>query len=129
MSGAAPCRAQNSAPLTPRARELLEFLGAFISAHGISPTLGEMCIALGINSRVSIHKLLGRLERGNYIRRMWNRQRTIEMVGSARPQEGRCLCDACNPGRYQQMATFIDALNTAPPDSLVKFLGGSRGLV
>lgn len=55
-------------PLTRRQREILDFLSAYLDAHGISPTLEEIAQHFGVN-RVTVFGHVSELERKGVIRR------------------------------------------------------------
>jgi repressor LexA len=67
-------------PLTRRQREIVDFLSAFISDKGYSPTLEEIGQGLGLSSLATIHKHLRNLEQKGMIRRRWNHSRSIQLV-------------------------------------------------
>jgi repressor LexA len=67
-------------PLTRRQREILNFIGEFISDKGYSPTLEEIGQGLQLSSLATIHKHLRNLEQKGMIRRRWNHSRSIQLV-------------------------------------------------
>lgn len=66
--------------LTPRQRQLLLFLKAYIDEHAYAPTLDDMAEQLGFASKSSPFRLLTCLERRGFIRRLSQQQRAIEII-------------------------------------------------
>ena len=56
------------APLTRRQRQIVDFLTAYVSEHGMSPTLEEIAEQFGVN-KVTIFGHISELERKGVIRR------------------------------------------------------------
>jgi len=69
-------------PLTKRQREILDFLNDFIAAHGYAPSLEEIGRRFGLSSLATVHKHLTNLQQKGFIRRTWNRSRSVEVVPS-----------------------------------------------
>lgn len=69
--------------LTPRQREVLEFLKEYISERGYPPTLREIARELGIKWTKGIEKHLQALEKKGYIKRFPG-ARSIEILGFSR---------------------------------------------
>jgi repressor LexA len=67
-------------PLTKRQREILDYLNEFIQEHGYAPSLEEIGRKFGLSSLATVHKHLTNLEEKGFIRRSWNRSRSVEMV-------------------------------------------------
>ena len=67
-------------PLTRRQREILDFLAEFIERHGYAPSLEEIGRRFGLSSLATVHKHLTNLEEKGFIRRAWNRSRSVELV-------------------------------------------------
>lgn len=65
--------------LTPRQKELLDFLMEFISANGYSPSYEEIAGGLKLASLATVHKHISALEKKNYIRRGHNQSRSVEL--------------------------------------------------
>ena len=66
--------------LTPRQREVYNFICRFQEAHGYAPTIAEIRAHLGLSSPATVHQLLSTLEREGLIRRIPNVSRGIEIV-------------------------------------------------
>lgn len=67
-------------PLTKRQREILDYLGEFIQQNGYAPSLEEIGRRFGLSSLATVHKHLTNLQDKGFIRRAWNRSRSVEMV-------------------------------------------------
>lgn len=67
-------------PLTKRQREILDYLNEFISQHGYAPSLEEVGRRFGLSSLATVHKHLTNLQQKGFIRRTWNRSRSVELV-------------------------------------------------
>ena len=67
-------------PLTKRQREILDYLGNFIEQHGYAPSLEEIGRRFGLSSLATVHKHLTNLQEKGFIRRAWNRSRSVELV-------------------------------------------------
>jgi repressor LexA len=67
-------------PLTKRQREILDFLNEFIQQHGYAPSLEEVGRRFGLSSLATVHKHLTNLQEKGFIKRAWNRSRSVELV-------------------------------------------------
>ena len=67
-------------PLTKRQREILDYLNEFIEQHGYAPSLEEIGRRFGLSSLATVHKHLTNLQDKGFIRRVWNRSRSVELV-------------------------------------------------
>jgi repressor LexA len=67
-------------PLTKRQREILDYLNEFIEQHGYAPSLEEIGRRFGLSSLATVHKHLTNLQDKGFIRRAWNRSRSVEVV-------------------------------------------------
>ena len=67
-------------PLTRRQREILDYLTEFIQHHGYSPSLEEIGRRFGLSSLATVHKHLTNLQEKGFIKRAWNRSRSVELV-------------------------------------------------
>jgi len=67
-------------PLTKRQREILDYLNEFIEQHGYAPSLEEIGRRFGLSSLATVHKHLTNLQEKGFIRRAWNRSRSVELV-------------------------------------------------
>src|SRR5205823_12405449 len=63
--------------LTKRQKEILDFIRAYRSEHGISPTQREIRESFQLSSFGTVQKHLKRLEEKGALSRDWNRSRGI----------------------------------------------------
>lgn len=66
--------------LTPKQRDLLEFIHQRLTATGVPPSFDEMKIALDLKSKSGIHRLITALEERGFIRRLPHRARALEIL-------------------------------------------------
>lgn len=67
-------------PLTKRQREILDYLQEFIQRHGYAPSLEEIGRRFNLSSLATVHKHLTNLQEKGFIKRAWNRSRSVELV-------------------------------------------------
>ena len=67
-------------PLTKRQREILDYLNEFIQQHGYAPSLEEVGRRFGLSSLATVHKHLTNLQDKGFIKRAWNRSRSVEVI-------------------------------------------------
>jgi repressor LexA len=67
-------------PLTKRQREILDYLNEFIQHHGYAPSLEEIGKRFNLSSLATVHKHLTNLQDKGFIKRAWNRSRSVEVV-------------------------------------------------
>jgi len=66
--------------LTRRQREVLDVIREFIGRNGYSPSLEEIGGSLGLSSVATVHKHVSHLVAKGLVRRVWNQNRSIELV-------------------------------------------------
>lgn len=66
--------------LTSKQHELLNFIHERLSKTGVSPSFDEMREALDLKSKSGVHRLISALEERQFIRRLPNRARALEVV-------------------------------------------------
>lgn len=66
--------------LTPRQKELLDFLAGFIDTNGYSPSYEEIAAGLDLASLATVHKHISALEKKSYILRGHNQSRSVEVA-------------------------------------------------
>ena len=71
--------------LTKRQKEVLDFLVGFVNKHGYSPSFEEIGKSLKLTSLATVHKHITTLERKGFVRRGYNRSRSIEVVQLPKP--------------------------------------------
>jgi SOS-response transcriptional repressor LexA len=68
--------------LTPKQRELLDYIEAYSQESGASPSYQQMMERLGLHSKSGVHRLVKALEERGHISRLANRARSITVQGS-----------------------------------------------
>ncbi len=66
--------------LTAKQRELLQFIHERLQESGVSPSFDEMREALDLKSKSGVHRLISALEERQFIRRLPNRARALEVI-------------------------------------------------
>lgn len=87
-----PAHAGSSGPTSPqtqaltrRQREVLDFVSRFVAEKGYSPSLEEIAGAFDLSSVATVHKHVKHLVDKGYLRKAWNRSRSVEPTpGSGR---------------------------------------------
>ncbi len=65
--------------LTKRQKEVLDFIADFIEEKGYSPSYEELAQGLQLASLATVHKHIQGLESRNYVRRLFNQSRSLEV--------------------------------------------------
>lgn len=65
--------------LTPRQKEVLDFLVRFTEQNGYAPSFEEIASGVGLASLATVHKHITALEQKNYLKRKFNESRSIEV--------------------------------------------------
>ena len=68
-------------PLTRRQFQVLELIRQSLRERGVAPKLTELRDSLGLRSEATVHELLTALEAKGYVRREFNRERGLTLVG------------------------------------------------
>src|ERR1039458_9946174 len=66
--------------LTKRQREIYDFIAEFVQSNGYSPSFEEIGAALGLSSLATVHKHINNLEAKKFLRRDYNRSRSIDVL-------------------------------------------------
>ncbi|MBI2815784.1 MAG: transcriptional repressor LexA [Acidobacteria bacterium] len=64
--------------LTRRQREVMDFIAGFLREHGYSPSFEEVGTGLRLRSLATVHKHISTLERKGFLRRGYNKSRSLE---------------------------------------------------
>src|ERR1700712_5825027 len=72
--------------LTRKQHELICFINDRLDETGVSPSFEEMKEALDLKSKSGVHRLISALEERQFIRRLPNRARALEVIKM--PQRG-----------------------------------------
>ncbi len=66
--------------LTPKQKQVLEFIQGYAESRGYPPTQQEIAARFGFRSLGTVQNYLVRLEQHGLLRRSWNAKRAIEVV-------------------------------------------------
>jgi len=66
--------------LTRRQREVYDFIRSFVAEKGYSPSLEEIGAQFGLSSVATVHKHVHHLVQKGFLRKSWNRSRSVEPV-------------------------------------------------
>jgi repressor LexA len=69
--------------LTRRQREIYDFIRRFVEEKGYSPSLQEIGAAFGLSSVATVHKHVQHLVEKRFLRKAWNRSRSVEPIEPA----------------------------------------------
>ena len=83
MQEAFPEGKENEMSVTPRQRQVFDFIARYVNAKRLPPTIAEIGQQFNMSSSASVHSILSALEREGLIKRIPNVSRGIELV----PQE------------------------------------------
>lgn len=73
--------------LTPRQKEVLDFLVEYTERNGYSPSFEEIAAGLKLASLATVHKHITALEQKGYLKRRYNESRSIEVSPDYRAAE------------------------------------------
>jgi repressor LexA len=68
--------------LTRRQREIYDFIRDYVTSRGYSPSLEEIGAHFGLSSVATVHKHVQHLVEKGWLRKAWNRSRSVEPVES-----------------------------------------------
>ena len=80
---------ERSGMLTPRQRQIWDFLVDYVDRHGYPPTVREIGEAVGLASPSTVHAHLANLERAGLLRRDPTKPRALELIGRERSGASR----------------------------------------
>jgi len=66
--------------LTKRQRQILDYVESFIEAYGYSPSFEEIASNFGYSSLATVHEHLSNLEEKGFLRKNYNKSRSLEVV-------------------------------------------------
>jgi repressor LexA len=66
--------------LTPRQKEVLDFIARFVVRNGYCPSYEEIATGLELASLATVHKHISALETKDYLKRSFNHSRSIELA-------------------------------------------------
>ena len=65
--------------LTKRQKEVVDFIAKFVDDNGYSPSYEEIAHGLNLASLATVHKHISALETKNYLKRGFNRSRSLDL--------------------------------------------------
>lgn len=77
--------------LTRRQREIYDYVCSFIAEQGYSPSLEEIGARFELASVATVHKHVAQLVAKGWLRKSWNRSRSLEPVGADPAGDGLTL--------------------------------------
>jgi repressor LexA len=80
-----------AAKLTPRQREILDYIRQEIRERGYPPSVREIGEAIGLSSSSTVHGHLARLEEKGFLRRDPDKPRAIEITGERQLRQQRFI--------------------------------------
>jgi repressor LexA len=66
--------------LTKKQRQILDFVETFVETNGYSPSYEEIADHFGYNSLATVHEHLTNLEQKGFLRKNYNKSRSLEVV-------------------------------------------------
>ena len=81
--------AERSEVLTPRQRQIWDYVVDYVDGHGYPPTVREIGEAVGLASPSTVHAHLANLERAGLLRRDPTKPRALELIGRERSGASR----------------------------------------
>ena len=66
--------------LTRRQREIYDYICSFVASNGYSPSLEEIGEYFNLSSVATVHKHVQHLVEKRFLRKAWNRSRSVEPV-------------------------------------------------
>jgi repressor LexA len=66
--------------VTRRQKEVIDFLEAFVTRNGYSPSFEEIARGMGLKSLATVHKHITNLEKKGMLDRVHNRSRSIDLL-------------------------------------------------
>jgi repressor LexA len=67
--------------LTPKQKEILDFIESFAAKNGYAPSQQEIAQHFGFRSLGTVQNYLVRLQRNGFLKRTWNAKRATQVVG------------------------------------------------
>ncbi|AJP71826.1 transcriptional repressor LexA [Sphingomonas hengshuiensis] len=95
--------------LTRKQHELICFISDRLNETGVSPSFEEMKEALDLKSKSGVHRLISALEEREFIRRLPNRARALEVLRM--PERG----ETRKPAPRKEPALLSTSSTSAPP--------------
>jgi repressor LexA len=118
--------------LTRRQREIYDFICGFVAEKGYSPSLEEIGAHFDLSSVATVHKHVQHLVEKRFLRKAWNRSRSVEPI--APPSPGLVslpLLGTVAAGvpieAIEQVDTYVDVPREFVPANVESFVLKVRG--
>ncbi len=120
--------------LTPRQKQVLDFLVTYTAKNGVSPSFEEIADGLDLASLATVHKHITALEQKGYLKRRYNESRSIEVAESYKSAERDRLRELAGPrtgleipllGRIAA-GTPVEAVSTPETLNFADFAGSAE---
>jgi repressor LexA len=100
--------------LTRKQHELVCFINDRLEETGVSPSFEEMKEALALKSKSGVHRLISALEERQFIRRLPNRARALEVLRMPERGEKKPTATASAPAPVADNVTRLNIDNIRP---------------
>ena len=87
--------------LTAKQSKLFHYLSETLKETKVSPSYEEMKIALGLNSKSGIHRLINALEERGFIKRLHNKARAIRIIKNQNEENTNNAFKLVNHSNYK----------------------------
>ena len=120
--------------LTPRQKQVLDFLVLHTGKNGFSPSFEEIAGALNLASLATVHKHITALEQKGYLKRRYNESRSIEVAESYKSSERERLHELIAPRGGMEIpllgriaaGTPVEAISSPETLNFADFAGSSE---
>ena len=120
--------------LTPRQKEVLDFLVLHTEKNGFSPSFEEIAGGLKLASLATVHKHITALEQKGYLKRRYNESRSIEVAESYKSSERERLHELISPRAGMEIpllgriaaGTPVEAISSPETLSFSDFAGSTE---
>ena len=100
--------------LTKRQKEVLDFIADFVEENGYSPSYEELAQGLQLASLATVHKHIQALESRNYLRRLFNQSRSLEVSAKYVQERRKGRASWHDPARFRSPAASPQARPSKP---------------
>jgi repressor LexA len=115
--------------LTPRQKDVLDFIAGFLDEKGFCPSYEEIGEGLGLASLATVHKHISALEARGYLVRAFNQSRSLEIApkyyAERAPRAGAAPLEIPLAGRIAAGAP-VESVEGSETVSFGELLGGDR---
>src|ERR1700754_4957033 len=95
------CSGRRNIMLTKKQHELICFINDRLADTGVSPSFEEMKEALDLKSKSGVHRLISALEERQFLRRVPNRARALEVLKMPERAEKRAVTAQPKPNNFR----------------------------